>query len=225
MSLNLKKLSKELLFPLFVWLLVTPWSATLDLNITRYFYQKQAFSSAPLWGFIYHYGTWPAWLAVLLACGGIVCSFQGRWRQWRVSCLYFILTLALGSGLFIHAGLKEQWGRPRPRQVMEFGGKQPFRAYYQPQFKQQPEPSKSFACGHCTMGFCFFTFVFLGRFYHKRWLEKTGWILAWGLGLALSIARVAQGGHFFSDVLASLIIMWWMASLLSYLLLTRCATF
>jgi len=98
--------------------------------------------------------------------------------------------------------------RPRPKQVIEFGGIQEFRPFYQPNFFHQPEPSKSFTCGHCTMGFYFFALALVVRRLNYR---KTFWItlmFAFALGIALSLARIGQGGHFFSDTLISALIMW-----------------
>jgi membrane-associated PAP2 superfamily phosphatase len=58
------------------------------------------------------------------------------------------------------------------------------------------------------MGFYFFTLALIARRLDYR---KTFWfalILAFGLGISLSLARIAQGGHFFSDTLVSALVMW-----------------
>ena len=131
-----------------------------------------------------------------------------------------LLSLALGAGLIAHTLLKDRWGRPRPRQVAEFGGHQQFRPYYLPNFFHQPEPSKSFPCGHCTMGFYFFAVALVCQRQGWRWGAIFSYFLAFFLGILLGVTRMAQGGHFFSDILVSALLMWWVASLLDRWLCT-----
>ncbi|MCE2981992.1 MAG: phosphatase PAP2 family protein, partial [Parachlamydia sp.] len=110
------------------------------------------------------------------------------------------------------------WGRPRPRQVQAFGGTHPFIPFYQPSFHAL-ERFKSFPSGHSSMGFYFFSLVFLGRQQRNKKLVQCGWGMALGLGAALSLARIAQGGHFLSDTLFSGLIMWGTAWALAKMLL------
>jgi membrane-associated PAP2 superfamily phosphatase len=215
---NPLSLFKGVILPLLLWGLYTPFSAPIDLFVSRLFYHDGHFSSNPVWEWIYHYGIWPAWIVVGLAFLGVILSFIKGYSSWRIPSLYLILTLAIGSGLILHAGFKDHWGRPRPRQVVEFGGTQHFRPYYKPNFFEQPEPSKSFGCGHCSMGFFFFSAAILGALYRQQKLYWLSMGLAWGLGSGLGLARIAQGGHFLSDVLAACLIMWLTAWGLAYIL-------
>ncbi len=203
--------AKGYLLPMSLWLLLTPWLNELDLAFSQFFYEDGHFSLHPFWDWIYHYALWPAWIMAITALIGLLLSFYPSYSSWRKPALFLSLVFILGPGLVIHAGFKDHWGRPRPRQVEEFGGKQPFRPYYQPNFGQQIEPSKSFTCGHCSLGFYFFALVLLGKSYRSRHLYWLGISLTWGLGGLLSLARIAQGGHFLSDTLASALIMWLMA--------------
>ena len=212
---------KGVFLPILLWVLFTPWSAGLDLKLSHLFYEGGAFIPHPFWNWLYLYGIWPAWLLAGLALCGFLLSFISSYRTWRLPCLYLLLTFAIGSGLIIHAILKDHWGRPRPRQVTEFGGRQTFHAYYEPHIGHQSEPSKSFVCGHASSGYYFFTLVFLGMIYHSRRLYWLGLGLAWGLGGLLSLARIAQGGHFLSDTLASALIMWLTAWGLAYFLFAK----
>ncbi|MBA2368092.1 MAG: phosphatase PAP2 family protein [Candidatus Protochlamydia sp.] len=210
---------KTIFFPLLLLILLTPFSAYLDLTFANWSYQGNEFSTSPLLKFIFHYAIYPAWIVVGFSAFGLIGSyFYTPLTYSRRPFLYLLLVLAIGSGLIIHAILKDNWGRPRPRQVEEFGGKQSFRAYYEPNLFNPVEPSKSFPCGHCSMGFYFFTFVFLGKYYRRPLLSFLGWGLAFGLGGALSFARMAQGGHFFSDVLISALIMWLTALIIYHFL-------
>ncbi len=197
------------LAPILFMAVIAPFTPFLDLTVSRYFYN---FPSSPFYDFIYNYGILPVWFVVIPA----IISYA-FYKTWRPHALFLILTLAIGSGVITHAILKDHWGRPRPKQVIEFGGKQEFRPFYKPNPFHQPEKSASFPCGHCSVGFFFFTFVILGWRLRKRWLVYSGWILSIGLGTLLGLTRIAQGGHFLSDVLMSALIMWLSALLCDWL--------
>lgn len=199
---------KSWLLPVLGFLLITPFTPYLDLEISRYFYDGK-FISTPWLDWIFVYGLIPGQLLGVASLAVLLGSYLfSSWRPLRRHALYFVLSLSIGAGIIVHTALKDNWGRPRPRQIIEFGGKQEFRPYYKPNFFHQPEPSKSFTCGHCSMGFYFFSLIFLGRRLHRKWMIYLGVILSLVLGLTLSHGRIAQGGHFFSDVLASALIMW-----------------
>jgi lipid A 4'-phosphatase len=221
--MNKKKLfftSRVLVF-LAVFFLYSFYSAEIDLAASRFFYEpQQQFANRPVFEFAYHFGFWPVWIVIILAAFALIGSFfTSALKKYRQPSLFLILTLALGSGFIIHFLLKDHWGRPRPKQVIEFGGTQPFRPYYAPNFFHQTEKSKSFPSGHASVGFYFFTFIFLGKYYRKKILYYTGVFLTIGLGSWLGLARLAQGGHFLSDILFSALIMWLTAfTLYRYLL-------
>lgn len=215
-------------YPLILLLLLTPFSAALDLFIAKMtFYrgwsgqepEEYGFYTTPFFDFIYLYGAMPA---ALTAAFGAIALFASRWvarlKPYRAICSMFCLTLFMGSLVITHSLLKECWGRPRPRQVVDFGGKQDFRAYYEPQFADALEPSKSFPSGHSTCGFYFFCLYFIGRRYKNKAIAALGMTLAVGLGGALSVARIVQGGHFISDVYVAALIMWLTAYFLDYLI-------
>ncbi len=208
--------NKSLLWviPILLVALLAPFTPYLDLTIERYFYalgegNVEHFVVHPVFEFIYNYGVIPSWIVAIPAMIILVLSYLIKsWKPWRSHALYLVITLAIGAGFIVHAALKDHWGRPRPKQVIEFGGIQEFRPFYEPNFFHQPEPSKSFPCGHCSVGFYFFSLVFLGWRLRKRWITNTGWIVGIGLGIALGITRMAEGGHFFSDVIITALIMW-----------------
>lgn len=196
-------------------LLVAPFTPWLDLTISGYFYSigndsVEHFVSRPWLNFLFDYGTLPANLTALAATVVLLLSYLSKnIKKWRNPCLVLLLSYAVGAGFITNSLLKEYWGRPRPKQVEQFGGTQDFRPFYSPNFFHQPQPSKSFPCGHCAMGFYFFALALVGRRLHKPQLEKWGFILALTLGLILSVTRMAQGGHFFSDTLFAALVMWY----------------
>lgn len=67
------------------------------------------------------------------------------------------------------------------------------------------------------MGFYFFALALAGRRLKNISLEKAGFILAFTLGILLSISRVMQGGHFITDTLFSALIMWYTALAIDWL--------
>lgn len=200
---------KAWLLPILFFTLLTPFTPSLDLMTSRFFYEPMhSFSSQPFYSLLYKYGLLPA--QIMFALSAILlffASFFKKWKKWHSPALVLVLSLLIGSGLIVHELFKEHWGRPRPKQVIEFGGEQPFRPYYYPNF-HPPEPSKSFSCGHCTMGFYFFALALVARRLQYRKTFWTALLLALALGISLSLARIAQGGHFLSDTLASALVMW-----------------
>ncbi len=167
---------------------------------------------------MYLYGGVPASLCCFIAG---VCIVASRWNKslkaYRGACAIMCLSLFIGSLVITHSLLKECWGRPRPRQIEEFGGTQGFRAFYEPLFSNAPEPSKSFPSGHSTCGFYFFCLYFIGRRYQAKYLARFGLLLGFAFGGLLSVARIAQGGHFISDAYIAALIMWYTAYFVDYL--------
>ncbi|MFI0434351.1 MAG: phosphatase PAP2 family protein [Parachlamydiaceae bacterium] len=211
-------LFKGVFLPTFFWTLYTPWSKELDLQASHFFFKNGSFTSHQLLDWIYIYGLIPAWALTILAFIGLALSFKPSYRAWRKPALHLLLTFSVGAGLIVHALLKDHWGRPRPRQVTEFGGTLPFRAYYEPNIGNRLESLKSFASGHTSLGYYFFAVAILGKVYRSRLMSRLGFGLALTLGILLSFTRIAQGGHFLSDTLASALVMWLTAWAVGYCL-------
>lgn len=111
--------------------------------------------------------------------------------------IFLVSTLILGPGILVNAILKDNWGRPRPRSVEEFGGDLPF----QPVWKITDfcERNCSFTSGEGAAGIWLVSMAFVVP---ASWRKA---VLAFVLPLCLilSINRVAFGGHFFSDTMLS----------------------
>lgn len=200
---------KRWLWPLLFVMALAPLTPWMDLSLERYFYQNgndtaTHFMTSPFIEFMYTYGYW---VPNLFAAGALILLFFERWRN---PGLVIVLTMIMGGGFVAHGLLKEYWGRPRPRQIEEFGGNQTYRPFWKPYFNN-PEPSKSFVSGHALTGFLFLTLVILGHRYKAPALVATGFFLTFLFGFSLAYTRMAQGGHFFTDVLFSALIMWWTA--------------
>ena len=141
-------------------------------------------------------------LTVLLGLSIIGCFIAGfsvpRLRAYRTLCIFMFFLVALGPGLIVNGVLKDNWGRPRPRDTVEFNGN----LSYQAPFVISDQGGKSFPCGHCSVAFAFAGIGIWLRQRSKRWF----WyilILSLVLGLVVGLARVAVGAHYLSDVLVS----------------------
>jgi lipid A 4'-phosphatase len=210
------------IWPLVAFLIIAPFTPWLDQSIAHFFYQQgndpiEHFVSNRVLDFLFTFGPLPANLTALAAALLLIGSYIfPKLKSWRSACMVLLLTYVIGAGLITNGFLKEYWGRPRPKQVEEFGGTQAFRPFYLPNL-HQPQPSKSFPCGHCTMGFYFFALALVGKRLHKIWLWRLGLGLAFTLGIALSLARMSQGAHFLSDTLFAALLMWYVALAIDWL--------
>jgi lipid A 4'-phosphatase len=111
---------------------------------------------------------------------------------------FLLLSLALGPGLLVNAVLKDHWGRARPAQVTEFAGSQHFTPALIP--ADQCARNCSFPAGHPAIGFYLVSFAFLLGNPRRRRVAECAAIAA---GALIGVVRMAQGGHFLSDVVFS----------------------
>jgi lipid A 4'-phosphatase len=107
---------------------------------------------------------------------------------------YLHASLIVGPGILVNAVFKDHWGRARPSQITEFGGG----SVFSPPFlvSDQCAANCSFVSGHGALGFWVIAFAFLAP---AAWRGRA---IAAALlfGAAVGLVRIAQGGHFFSDV-------------------------
>ncbi|MFT5106189.1 MAG: lipid A 4'-phosphatase [Pseudoalteromonas tetraodonis] len=162
---------------------------------------------------IYDKGLIPALCVVVTSIVVLIIGFRrGTLQRYRKIAIYLLLVMVIAPGLLVNAIMKEGWGRPRPRQVEHFGGEEAFERVWE---YDGSSYGKSFPSGHAAMGFYFFGAYFLLR----RWGRRS--ILLWlgvalGLGGLLGFTRMAQGGHFPSDVLWSAGVCYFVAGGLYY---------
>lgn len=140
--------------------------------------------------------------------GAIVLILILLAREWHRSVrrrrlarwTFLILCLVIGPGLVANALFKDNWGRPRPMHVEEFGGTQTF----MPPLVRSSQCVRncSFVAGEAAAIYgVFFSTAMLSRY-------RLGVIaLAWLLGTAAGMVRVGQGGHFLSDVIFAGVLM------------------
>jgi lipid A 4'-phosphatase len=194
------------------------FSATrLDIDAARHFYHPELadpwpIASQPLWSIFYRSAPW---VTGSLAVVGTVLLLAGMIRRNRkvlqLFGIFLLLCVIVGPGLIINGILKDHWGRPRPRQIIEFGG----RLEYVPPLLPSRTHGKSFPCGHCSVGYLYAAGWWTWR---RRHPMRAAVSLAAGttLGTLLGFGRMAAGGHFLSDVIWSGLIAYGVAHVLYY---------
>jgi membrane-associated PAP2 superfamily phosphatase len=184
-----------------VSILIAVWD--LDRTLSSRFYTAESgwyLARKPLWAWLHQYGTIPGLVLTLTALAGWGAGAATRRLAWlRRPCMVVALTSIIAAGLLVNAVFKQYWGRPRPDQTIEFGGRWQYRHILPP---GTPGKGASFPCGHCTMGFIFLSMAAFRRY--NRCLAYSGVGAGIVLGGLLSAARVVQGAHFLSDTLWSL---------------------
>lgn len=118
--------------------------------------------------------------------------------------VYLLLVLALGPGLLVNVVLKDHWGRARPRQIEMFGGSRQFSPPLT--ISDQCDVNCAFVSGHAAAGFYFLALAFIMESHRRRIFAG-----ALAYGTLVGLARIAQGGHFLSDVLFAGLIVYFIA--------------
>ena len=90
--------------------------------------------------------------------------------------------------------LKSLWGRARPNDILQLGGKDSFTPWYN--LSDACSSNCSFVSGDSSVGFSLIILYFVTKNKNFFW----GALLS---GSFLGIVRILEGGHFFSDVLIS----------------------
>lgn len=196
------------------------WTS-LDLTISSWFYNPQSrlwdwFFLPPCTAF-YRLGIYPPFALAIF--GGLLLVFgwliDGTDSLPRAG-LFLVLMMLLGPGLIVNLGFKAYWGRARPHEVQEFNGQHEFSPVGSPGAMLQG--NSSFPSGHAALAFYMMAPGFLVSRKRPR-LTAACFALGVLYGLCMSAVRVAQGGHFTSDVLWSGGIIYLLGALLAPLVL------
>jgi lipid A 4'-phosphatase len=107
---------------------------------------------------------------------------------------FIFASVAIGPGLIANALFKNQWGRARPRQIIEFGGTADFTPALA--FADQCTRNCSFVAGDASLAFATLAVALLAPAATRaRWIA-----LAILFGAFIGFIRIIQGAHFLSDV-------------------------
>ncbi len=178
-------------------LIPTAWTV-LDLGAAALFLGPQAYTGVAGWWWVelinlYIPAAFRVFIALALA-GWIWASLCSYGKPWCLALAFCVLAGALGPGLVVNLGFKDNWQRARPYQVEAFGGPQQFtRAAV---MTDQCNNNCSFVSGHVACGIFLASIMLV---HHQR-------RIAWGTagvvsGLTIGFARMADGAHWLSDVL------------------------
>jgi lipid A 4'-phosphatase len=189
----------------------------LDLAVARLFYVEPRhflFNQSTLatilrWSFrALTWGTTVAAIAgVILALVRRRYLFGLNLSQWT----FLALVLITGPGLIANTVLKDNWGRPRPLYVTEFGGPDRFT----PALERSGSCKRncSFVSGEASATFALgFAIAMLGR---RRRAELMAAAIA--AGSFAGLIRMGEGGHFLSDVVFAGVFMALDVALMSWL--------
>ena len=132
----------------------------------------------------------------------------------RLTTVFLLLSLAMGPGLLVNYVLKDHWGRPRPASITEFGGPNPYRP---PVVAGGPcAKNCSFPSGHASLAFWLVAPAMLTPLRSRR--KAVGAALM--AGFIVGTIRIAEGGHFLSDILYAGIITVGVTHILYWLLIS-----
>lgn len=170
-----------------------------DLKVSSLFYIGGRWPVGDLqpWWTLRVYGYYPCDLlgiaALLLLIAG---CFRASLAVYRRPAAFMVLVLLLGPGLLVNAVFKDHWGRPRPREIVQFGGKKEFHHPWQPGISGQ---GRSFPSGHASSAF----YLAMPYFALRRRSPRTAsriYLAGLLYGVLMGIARISQGGHYVSDI-------------------------
>jgi membrane-associated PAP2 superfamily phosphatase len=175
-----------------------------DLEIEKLFYSLERggwFMGQKMpWNFLYNYGNIPA---ILLASVGflvfVLSFFRKTLLPYKKIGFFLAMFLVLGPGLIVNTVFKDHWGRPRPADIVNFGGTETFRQAWE---TGEAGQGKSFPSGHASVGF----FLFAPFFFLRKSHQTTAWaFLGLGIifGMFMGAGRMIQGGHFLTDIIWS----------------------
>jgi lipid A 4'-phosphatase len=193
----------------------------IDLAASRLFYDPQAgFVLAAWWPVHFVERSVPliSWGIGILVAIGAVALLCGRqiWRFDARALAFIALATALGPGLLVNTVLKDHWGRARPAQIEQFGGKLEFTPA--PLISDQCPRNCAFVSGHAALGFSLVSFAFLLPAGRRR---RIAILAALGFGAIVGLARIAGGRHFLSDVVDAAFLVTGLSWLLYQAIVTR----
>ena len=200
-----RNIAFEALFPLFILVSLTVvfMLSDLDLIISGYFFDSDTgwyLADSQPWQFLYKFGPVPALLIATSALVVFLLSyFKPRLAHLKIPALFLVVLMIVGPGIVVNSVFKEYWGRPRPRDIHEFGGNKDFLYVWE---KGKAHEGKSFPSGHASTGFFMIAPWFILR---KKKPYTASAVLVGGLGYGVltGVGRIVQGAHFPSDVLWS----------------------
>lgn len=172
----------------------------LDLAVSHalYFDGEGFVGRGPIWAGVRLFFRILPFVALAAFAALYVCRRRGVNVPYAPSgraLIFLAATLAIGPGLIVNLGLKDHAHRPRPTQTLDFGGPYAFRPW--DRFDGGCKKNCSFVSGEASQGFWMLGPASLA----PPPLEPLAIGAALFVGVAASFVRLAQGGHYLSDVM------------------------
>ena len=157
--------------------------------------------SIPLFNYLREIGPTLVWL-VTLAC---IISLLSYFLIPTISTLFgfqlpifLLVSLMLGPWIVVNEIFKDLWGRPRPHMTEIFGGEAPYVPVWY--ITDYCPNNCSFVSGEASISIWLVAVILVAPIVWRLPIA----VVMIMLTLALSLNRIAFGGHFLSDVLLSL---------------------
>jgi len=175
-----------------------------DLDIAGWFFNAEAgkFTAAfsPALIVMRHALNWIPWLLVIPPVIALVIKLIFPASRMLIApsiVIYLIGSFILGPGLLSNLILKENWGRPRPNQVEQFGGS----ADFQPWWRSSSECPRncSFVSGEASQAFWLVAPASLA----PPQVRPVALGAAVVYGATVGGLRMVFGRHFFTDIVFS----------------------
>ena len=180
----------------------------IDLSISNYFYDGLGYfplNENLLVKIVYQGVPWLGRLIFLIALivvlTAVIAPSSFSRRHWRRAAS-MVAVVVLGVGFLVHTVLKDGMGRPRPRDVQTFAGSTSFVPVFTP--SHFCATNCSFVSGHAAVGFSLMSLGMLGVRRRRNFWFLTGLFA----GSLIGFVRIAQGGHFLSDIIFSFVAIW-----------------
>ena len=177
----------------------------LDLDVARYFHAFEdrsrnmfALRLFPPLMKARDTGLWIGTILVAPAVCALIVKLLLPPRRMLISgraTVFLIATMVLAPGLLVNVLLKDHWGRPRPIDVMQFGGDQHFVAWWDP--RGDCPSNCSFVSGDVAGAVWTIAPAALAP---PHW-RALAYAAALALGVGMGTIRVMAGAHFPSDVI------------------------
>jgi lipid A 4'-phosphatase len=173
----------------------------LDLRVTAWFYEAEhrfGLASNPL---LNQFRDASMYFVALFLLPALVAALLKLVRPDRPlliagrAIVFLLLTVLIGPLLLTNVALKDNWSRPRPREVTQFGGSERFLPWWDP--RGACNTNCSFVAGEASGAMWLVAPAALAP---PQW-RPLAYAGALAFTLVVSVLRIGFGGHFFSDVI------------------------